>query len=91
MIYIFICVHRLHVLGHSMSLSLCSERLKLYHRNYPDKYCVKHYLGTFAFLIRKIIYNDIRIIVRLYLLLTLICVRKILERGIHFFNIPIHN
>ena len=43
----------MHILGHRMSLSLCYAELKLHHWNYPEKYCVKHYLGTFAFLIRK--------------------------------------
>ena len=57
-------------------LSLCSAWLKLHHQNYPEKYCVKHYLGTFTFQILKIIQNSIRIIARLFLLLTLICIRK---------------
>ena len=71
------CLHRLHIPGHRMSLSLCSAGLQLHHQNYPEKYCVKHYLGTFAFPIRKNHLKRYPHYCQLFLLLTLICVKKI--------------
>ena len=91
MIYKFICSLTL-VCTRTTSWDIACRKLvfcrkKLYHHNYPEVYCVKHYLGTFAFQIRKIILNgqivspsdfDLR--------------KKNVNfvRGIHVFSIPIH-